>query len=113
MGRKASSAAVALLALVVGCGSTEAPGEPAAKGPAVKLVSVPNVIGDKADDAARRVEAVKLEATFRPEPDDADLCRVKRASPSGQVKPRTEVVLRLKCEVIVPDVVGERFGYAS
>jgi hypothetical protein len=81
--------------------------------PPVELVQVPNVIGDKADDAAARLEKVRLGSIFRPRPDDADLCRVRRQSASGRVELGTEITLRLDCKVVVPDVVGERLADAA
>lgn len=72
------------------------------------LTRVPNVVGDKADEAAVRIERARLAATFEPDPDDAELCVVESQDESGEVEVGTEVILTLNCKVDVPDVTGDR-----
>jgi hypothetical protein len=76
-------------------------------------VRVPNVIGDKANAAAARLEEASLQASFKPEPDNADLCRVRRQRARGEVAEGRTVALTLRCEVVVPNVTGSQLGDAT
>jgi hypothetical protein len=77
------------------------------------MQQVPNVIGDKANAAAQRLEASGLTATFRATPDNADLCRVRAQSQNGPVERGTEIVCGLDAASLCPTVTGKLLGDAG
>jgi sorbitol-specific phosphotransferase system component IIA len=77
------------------------------------LVRVPNVIGDRADEGAERIERAGLSVVFDPDPDDAELCRVEHQDESGEIDADTPVILSLACHVVVPNVLGEEAAVAQ
>ena len=88
---------------LVGCG-TQASGD---NGSGPTTIEVPDVTGEKADDAQSEIEDAGLTASFDPEPDDPSLCDVTDQDETGEVEEGTEVVLTLDCKVDVPDTTGE------
>jgi hypothetical protein len=97
-------AAIGLAGVVGGCADDDPPDQP----PAPPEVPIPNVVGDKADDAAMRVERAGFGSTFEPEPaGDAELCKVASQFPTGTAEKGSDVTLSLECVVEVPDVTGD------
>ena len=84
---------------VVGCGT--------------ETVSVPNVIGEKADPAVQSIEDANLTATLNPEPADRSLCTVNDQSETGKVDKGTEVTLRLTCQLDIPSVTNQTAAQAK
>jgi hypothetical protein len=106
--RGSFSLAALLVAVGMGaCGDSQ-PNKP--KRP--PTVAVPNVIAQKADEAVRDLERARLVATLDPEPAERSLCTVRRQSEQGRARRGTEVLLSLRCLVVVPDVTGEPTGRA-
>ena len=95
-----------LAVLVSGCGSERTPSRPAQSPPAAqaqqdepeaetKLVDVPDVVGMDAQEAVEAIEAEGARAIHDEE--DAAGCVVDEQDPTGEVEPRTEVILTLDC----------------
>ena len=101
----------ATIAVGSGCGEASSTGRESADKP--RRVSVPTVVGDRADEGAERIERAGLSVEFVTKPSDADLCKVKDQSESGSVAPDTVVLLTLACKVIVPSVVGQEASAAA
>lgn len=80
-------------------------GDPSALEPA--RAEVPDVIGQKADEAGGALEAEGFDPSFDPEPDDSRLCTVSDQHPTGEIEEGAEVILTLECTVDVPDVSDE------
>ena len=89
----------------VGTGASSRDGDPSVAEPA--LEAVPDVTGQKAEEAASSLEAQGFKPTFAPEPDDPSLCTVGGQDQTGEIERGSEVVLTLECMVDVPDVSDE------
>src|ERR687894_1319687 len=66
------------------------------------IVDVPDVSGDRADDAVSQLEELGLTVSYEAEPDDSSVCTVEDQDVVGEAEPESEVVLSLLCRL--PDV---------
>lgn len=69
------------------------------------MVDVPDVSGERAEDAVSELEGLGLTTSYQAEPDDSSLCRVEDQDVVGEAEPESEVVLSLLCKL--PNVTGK------
>ncbi len=91
-----------------GCSSSERKSD--ADAPTAEIV--PNVIGEKANQAVRDIQGAGFAVDLSPEPTDRSRCTVIDQVPKGKAKPGVTVSMSLRCSVRIPDVVGKTVGQA-
>ena len=87
---------IALVVVAAGCGDSTPTTEETTTDS--KLVEVPDVTGDIAEDAASKLEDKGFTVSFGEDPDDSSECTVREQDKTGEVEPGTEVHLTLECE---------------
>ena len=90
--------AAGLLFVIGSCGEEGEEGIP----------KVPDVVGDSSAIAERKLSDAGILVRFEQEPTSEAECRVTEQSPGPGAEAGPDTEVRLRCEVEVPDVVGEK-----